>query len=574
MVSIFRDHAPFYWAERYSIISIEPGSKKPSSSIAKWSGYNNNLPSEETRREWLARYGSHGIGLLLGMEVEPGWRIAAVDVDDDRLVKVTQVILGETPCAKRGSVGISYMVRAESSVKSTQLQDHEGQGKIDILSTGKMTVLPPTLHKDTAEPYQWIGKPLLECAYSELPRFTHRQLSLLKRIVGLAATPTIFGGSTTHDAALAFCGSLVQFGCNDVEIRNIVQSLLPAGYSGNTLEELDSHIEGARRKGFDRDDLPVDERIAQVVEEEWRPVIYLPSSGLLRYRDGHWQTVRDSLVEKQIKDCLLLHGGKALVAPRIMGVKKCLSLNVERENFGSYSPLICLKNGTLDVETGALLPWSPDHQLLYQLDLEYDPAALCPTYDSHVRSTLCDDEQAVATFEEFAGLTLVPDTSFQRALYLLGEAGSGKSTLLKLVETMHSPYAITTTPLDQIENERYRTELAPKLLCISPDVQSDRKVFGDTFMRITGGDAIAIRKLYFEVEGRVLPTTRFMGSMNRKKLPPPAGSPDALERRLIILPCGGKIEKPDRGYATDLNVKIIIPSHVRPLIIINSLPLS
>jgi P4 family phage/plasmid primase-like protien len=176
--------------------------------------------------------------------------------------------------------------------------------------------------------------------------------------------------------------------------------------------------------------------------------------------------------------------------------------------------------------------------------LEYDPGADCPTYAEHISETLMGNETAIALFDEFAALTLVPDMRYQKALYLVGEGGSGKSTLLKAVELMHDPNAISVTPLDKIDDERYLTNLARKLVCISFDIQTRRKVFGESFIRITGGDPVTTRELYKEVEGRVVPTVRFLGSMN-PDMPSFIASPDALERRLILLPCGKRVLRPD-----------------------------
>jgi hypothetical protein len=55
---------------------------------------------------------------------------------------------------------------------------------------------------------------------------------------------------------------------------------------------------------------------------------------------------------------------------------------------------------------------------------------------------------------------------------------------------------------------------------------------------------VTTRLLYHEVEGRVTPTVRFVGSMN-PDLPGFIASPDALERRLIFLPCGKTVASPD-----------------------------
>jgi hypothetical protein len=61
---------------------------------------------------------------------------------------------------------------------------------------------------------------------------------------------------------------------------------------------------------------------------------------------------------------------------------------------------------------------------------------------------------------------------------------------------MHDPAAISVTPLDKIDSERYLTDLARKLVCISFDVQTKQKILGEAFIRITGGDPGATRSLY------------------------------------------------------------------------------
>jgi phage/plasmid-associated DNA primase len=134
---------------------------------------------------------------------------------------------------------------------------------------------------------------------------------------------------------------------------------------------------------------------------------------------------------------------------------------------------------------------------------------------------------------------------YQKALFLVGEAGSGKSTLLKVLQMMHDPKAIGATPIAKVEEERYLTDLVRKLACICYDIQSDKKIFGENFVRITGGDPVATRRLYQEVEGLVVPTVRFIGSMNPDR-PGFKAAPDALSRRLIFVPCGKKVSIQDR----------------------------
>lgn len=171
MIGTFAQHASDYWNAGRSAIPVEPGTKRPAAGIKNWSGYCGNLPKIETRDEWLRRYPSHGIGLCLGGSFTPQYRLGAVDVDDDSLVETVKAMLGSCPCAKRGKKGITYFVRVpkDAKIKSCKICNYKKVGVIDILIGGRMTVLPPTIHPDTHQPYVWIGQPLLDTDIETLP---------------------------------------------------------------------------------------------------------------------------------------------------------------------------------------------------------------------------------------------------------------------------------------------------------------------------------------------------------------------------------------------------------------------
>lgn len=161
MTSIFRDHAPLYWANGLCVVPIEPGEKRPAKEIRGWQGFCSSLPSAETRERWCGCYPDHGIGLLLNTKIGSAVRIVAVDVDDDSFVAVTRVVLGNCPSGKIGKKGATFFAVApdEQAVKSTTLKDPAKAGKIDILANGRMTVIPPTTHPETGVPYDWKQPP-------------------------------------------------------------------------------------------------------------------------------------------------------------------------------------------------------------------------------------------------------------------------------------------------------------------------------------------------------------------------------------------------------------------------------
>jgi P4 family phage/plasmid primase-like protien len=558
MTQPFLTEAPKFWERGYSVVPIEPTTKKPAKELMGWQGNINGPVSNAKQREWLGRYANYGIGLLLGTHLDSQFAIGAIDVDDDNLVRAVAAILNGPSCTKRGKKGATFFVKTATAdqLRSAQLRDPENKGKIDVLLAGKQTLLPPTIHPETGEPYVWLSTPLLLVEISQLPIFTPSTLKTLKLIVGAQEAWVLVGGKCTHDAGLSLVAKLVAIGCDDGVILRTISSLLPETYEGDTLAELPGWIESAHKKGFGSRTLrPLDDLVAHMIETELAPLAFTAGDGFLHYEDGYWRPVREQDIDRRAKELLSgLIDAKRQVQPLLRSVRECLALNVELKEFGKQTGLIAVRNGTVDVRTGVLEPHSPDHQLRFRLDIDYEPDAECPTYGEQLNQTLLGDAQLIALFDEFCALTLLEDMRYQKALYLVGEAGSGKSTLLKVLEMMHDPAAISVTPLVKIEDERYLTDLVRKLVCISFDVQTAKKVFGEHFVRITGGDPVSVRRLYHEVEGRVVPTVRFIGSMN-PDMPGFIAAPDALSRRLIFVPCGRKVAAPDTDRFTKLKAE-------------------
>ena len=64
-----------------------------------------------------------------------------------------------SPVAKRGRTGCTWFYRASSAVK-TKAFDIGGERVLDLLASGRQTVIPPSLHPATGREYEWIGDPL------------------------------------------------------------------------------------------------------------------------------------------------------------------------------------------------------------------------------------------------------------------------------------------------------------------------------------------------------------------------------------------------------------------------------
>lgn len=249
---IFGNEARKFWTRNLSVIPLK--GKEP---VQKgWTGNLSGIPSEEKQRELLAAYPSNNIGMLLGGPFGHGEILAALDVDDNRLLKLTLQLLGlnraerRALSGKRGKKGATIFARAPKSLKSTVIKGAGGLGNIDFLAAGRMTVMPPSIHPDTGKPYEVVGTSLLEVDFADLPEVTDRHIKLLKATIGSEHAITLIEGKATHDAGVALVALLVRLGATDEEISDIIVGLLPDGYAGDSLKELPEWIKSARDKGF------------------------------------------------------------------------------------------------------------------------------------------------------------------------------------------------------------------------------------------------------------------------------------------------------------------------------------
>jgi putative DNA primase/helicase len=112
-----------------------------------------------------------------------------------------------------------------------------------------------------------------------------------------------------------------------------------------------------------------------------------------------------------------------------------------------------LQNGLLDVESGSLLPHTPEHRSKVQLPITYDPEAECPNIDQFVRETFPEDASDLA--DELIALAMLPDMSIQKSVLLLGPGGNGKSIWLALMQAFLGAENYSTVPLHRLESDRF-----------------------------------------------------------------------------------------------------------------------
>jgi hypothetical protein len=168
---IFAEWAPPYRNHGFYPRPVSPNTKachardwqKPDPEIA-----------HEVRERRLNDQGHHGVGLLMGSPFPDGTTLGALDIDCDEYFRIGRALLRDPPCGRVGKKGAVFFVRVRGRLSNPEFKvegdEAKRYGKVaECLFVKKLCVIPPTIHPETGRPYEWIGKPLREVDFEELP---------------------------------------------------------------------------------------------------------------------------------------------------------------------------------------------------------------------------------------------------------------------------------------------------------------------------------------------------------------------------------------------------------------------
>lgn len=313
-------------------------------------------------------------------------------------------------------------------------------------------------------------------------------------------------------------------------------------------------------------DVPLSRRVAEAISDCCR---YVPQSGWKVYDGCSWvQDVNGVLAKEQIKrQCEALSKeatasgdpDRTRVAPAFLSNAKINaimalvpsdpSVRADIADFDNRSGVLNVLNGTLDLSTGELMPHEPANLLTRLANVEYDPSAVCPYFDSVLDEALPPAHQAFLL--RYLGYALLGDPKEQMFAILHGAGANGKSTLINAVSHLLGTYTANVEPATLIKQkgDRIRTDIARLRgvhLAVTSELAMGEILDAPLVKRFTGRDMITARVLYgAEFEFR----PRFSLVMTTNALPVIDGGDRALARRLILLSFGNVVPE-DRRDST------------------------
>jgi putative DNA primase/helicase len=114
--------------------------------------------------------------------------------------------------------------------------------------------------------------------------------------------------------------------------------------------------------------------------------------------------------------------------------------HVPESRFGNPPGLLNVKNGVIDMRTGALYPPHPEYGFTYRLDFDYKPGEYSAVWEEFLEETIPNPEEA-AYLQEIMGYIFSGETREELVIYISGPTRSGKGTFSETLQYLGGPLA-------------------------------------------------------------------------------------------------------------------------------------
>lgn len=227
------------------------------------------------------------------------------------------------------------------------------------------------------------------------------------------------------------------------------------------------------------------------------------------------------------------------------------------------------QNGTLDLTTGKLAPFSPANMLTGMGPLRFEQQAICPTWDRFIADITCGDKALAGLLQRAVGYSMFAHQEEQVAFFLAGDeandkmnGSNGKSLFLAIIAAVFGQYQ-TGVDKGLITQEARRpginsdvAALAGKRLGIGGEFDRNDVLAEREFKRLTGEDVIKARFLRQEYFDFYSMATLWYAT---NYIPLIQSQDDGVYRRTIIIPFLAKFHDtrncPEGGKVKDPRLK-------------------
>ncbi len=250
----------------------------------------------------------------------------------------------------------------------------------------------------------------------------------------------------------------------------------------------------------------------------------------------------DLLPEGDQRKALLQHairsenGNKVKILLQLASGKKEIAVSPDLWDANPW--LMTCQNGTINLKTGKLQPFSKTDYITRICNAEYDPSCPMPLWNKLLDTVTAGDEEMQKYIQKALGYALTGDISEQAVFILYGTGSNGKSTLLNIFSEVLNTYAQSTTSdtfmlkkNESVNNDVARLKGARFVTAI--EMEENKRLAESLIKSMTGGDRLVTRFLYGEFFEYV-PQFKVFLAVNHK--PVIRDTTNSIWRRIKIMP--------------------------------------
>jgi P4 family phage/plasmid primase-like protien len=198
--------------------------------------------------------------------------------------------------------------------------------------------------------------------------------------------------------------------------------------------------------------------------------------------------------------------------------------------------VISCRNGLLHVPSGELLEPTPRFFTRNALDIDYAPDAPQPGEWLDFVQQVFPEPAAAELLQDWFGYLLLPDTSQEKMLLIVGPPRSGKGTIQKVLTELIGRSNVCAPSIKSLGGDFGLQPLIGKQVAFLSDIRigrgADAEAITETLLRITGQDDVTANRKHKEAwTGRL--AVRFVVSSN--ELPGLRDNSPALANRFVPL---------------------------------------
>jgi len=261
------------------------------------------------------------------------------------------------------------------------------------------------------------------------------------------------------------------------------------------------------------------------------------------------QTARAMLFEAALQDSEELR--KQIIAHQIRSesdraVRAMLALAESDEkiaaraaDFDRDNLLFNVKNGTLDLRTGALREHERNDFITKLAPVEFDRSATAPTWDRFLLEIM-NDKDTVAFLRRAVGYSMTGETGEHCYFLLHGSGANGKSTFVETIRALFGDYGMQSDFQTFLANKGTGNgsrhdiaRLRGARLVTAVESDAGKRLAENIVKYLTGGDTVTARFLYSE-HFEFAPTFKLWMATNNK--PRIFGTDEATWRRVRLIP--------------------------------------